>query len=78
MLPPAICIFAFRHNQSPFTQYRKRQASRNMRRNSEPFKLLSGVVSDPGRKFPHNAEVKEDLLSQKRQSRHHSEQFFRL
>jgi hypothetical protein len=35
-----------------------------MRRNSEPFKLLSGVVSDPGRKFPHNEEVKVDLLSQ--------------
>ena len=35
-----------------------------MRRNSEPFKLLSGVASDPGRKFPHNEEVKGDLLSQ--------------
>ena len=34
-----------------------------MRRNSEPFKLLSGVVSDPGRKFPHNEEVKVGLLS---------------
>jgi hypothetical protein len=48
-----------------------------MRRNSEPFKLLSGVVSDPGRKFPHKEEVKVDLLQPERQSRHHAEQFFR-
>jgi hypothetical protein len=49
-----------------------------MRRNSEPFKLLNGVVSDPGRKFPHNEAVEVDLLSQSGKSRHHSEQFFGL
>jgi hypothetical protein len=47
-----------------------------MRLNSKPFKLLSGVMSDPGRKFPHNEEVKEfslhGLTQPERQSRYHS------
>jgi len=47
-----------------------------MRPNSKPFKLLSGVVSDPRRKFPHNEEAKEfslyGLTQPERQSHYHS------